>query len=70
MSSPLASDANPHRKLLEDAAWATRLASRLCIDVQRGLTQSEKQDKSDDSPVTVADYGAQAVVAWALRECR
>jgi len=66
-ASPLASAGNPHRALLEDAAWAVRLASRLCVDVQRGLTQSERQDKSDDSPVTVADYGAQAVVAWALR---
>ena len=26
--------------------------------VQQGLSDSEKQDKSDESPVTVADYGA------------
>ena len=26
--------------------------------MQKGLLESEKQDKNDDSPVTVADYGA------------
>jgi 3'-phosphoadenosine 5'-phosphosulfate (PAPS) 3'-phosphatase len=31
------------------------------------LKHGEKTDKEDDSPVTVADYGAQALVAWSLR---
>lgn len=35
--------------------------------MQQQLSDAEKVDKQDDSPVTVADYGAQAVVAWALR---
>ena len=30
------------------------------------LSEAEKVDKVDDSPVTVADYGAQALVSWAL----
>jgi 3'(2'), 5'-bisphosphate nucleotidase/inositol polyphosphate 1-phosphatase len=34
--------------------------------VQRQLGGDEQQNKDDDSPVTVADYGAQAVVAWCL----
>lgn len=34
--------------------------------VQSQLSSSERADKNDDSPVTVADYGAQAVVAWSL----
>ena len=33
---------------------------------QASLTKHEKQDKKDASPVTVADYAAQAVVAWSL----
>lgn len=35
--------------------------------VQRQLGSNEQQSKDDDSPVTVADYGAQAVVAWSLQ---
>lgn len=34
--------------------------------VQRQLGEAEKQAKQDSSPVTVADYGAQALVAWSL----
>lgn len=34
--------------------------------MQLQLNDAEKVDKLDDSPVTVADYGAQAVVTWAL----
>ena len=30
------------------------------------LQRGERADKQDDSPVTVADYGAQALVAWSL----
>ena len=35
--------------------------------MQRQLGGDEQQNKDDDSPVTVADYGAQAVVAWSLQ---
>lgn len=48
------------------ATKAVRLASRLCQSVQRGLIAKETQTKSDKSPVTVADYGSQALVSWSL----
>jgi len=49
------------------AAEAVRLASKLCERVQATLVEGEEtKDKADDSPVTVADYGAQALVAWSL----
>ena len=35
--------------------------------VQVQLKKGEKTSKDDESPVTVADYGAQALVAWSLR---
>lgn len=35
--------------------------------VQVQLKKGEKSEKDDESPVTVADYGAQALVAWSLR---
>ena len=41
------------------AVDAVRLASRLCQAVQVQLKQGEKTEKDDESPVTVADYGAQ-----------
>lgn len=66
--SPLCASSNPYRRDLEEAVTATRLAARLCTLVQQELTAGERQDKSDDSPVTVADYGAQALVAWALQK--
>lgn len=47
---------------------AVRLASKLCVKVQSTLSLSdEKQDKQDESPVTIADYGAQSIVAWVLQ---
>lgn len=56
----------PYAKELRNACDAVRLASRLCKEVQQQLTHHEKVDKQDDSPVTVADYGAQVLVAWSL----
>ncbi|KAG2495621.1 hypothetical protein HYH03_006221 [Edaphochlamys debaryana] len=56
-----------YEKELTSAKEAVRLASRLCTVVQRQLSLEEKADKKDASPVTVADYGAQAVVAWVLQ---
>ncbi|WZY90308.1 hypothetical protein YC2023_047043 [Brassica napus] len=35
--------------------------------VQKALLQSDVQSKSDKSPVTVADYGSQAVVSLLLQ---
>jgi 3'(2'), 5'-bisphosphate nucleotidase len=43
-------------------------ACRLCQAVQSALVSEETLAKDDRSPVTVADYGAQAVVALALQE--
>ena len=60
-SSPL-----PYHAEAAAAAAAVRLASKLCERVQATLATGEKSDKEDDSPVTVADYGAQALVAFSL----
>ena len=56
----------PYRAEAAAAAAAVRLASKLCERVQATLGSGEKSDKEDDSPVTVADYGAQALVAFSL----
>ncbi|GMH06703.1 hypothetical protein Nepgr_008543 [Nepenthes gracilis] len=57
----------PYQKELAAAKKAAFLATRLCQKVQRSLLQSDVQSKLDKSPVTVADYGSQAVVSFVLK---
>lgn len=52
----------PFDNELAAAIEAVRKAALLCSAAQAGLVPEEKHDKSDKSPVTVADYGAQALV--------
>ncbi|KAK4353539.1 hypothetical protein RND71_025733 [Anisodus tanguticus] len=55
-------------KELAAAKNAASLAARLCQKVQKALLQADVQSKSDKSPVTVADYGSQAVVSVVLQK--
>ncbi|XAR73166.1 Inositol-1,4-bisphosphate 1-phosphatase [Bertholletia excelsa] len=55
-----------YQRELAAAKKAASLAAQLCQKVQKALLQSEVQSKSDKSPVTVADYGSQAVVSFVL----
>ncbi len=48
------------------AVNAVAVASRLCHAVQTSLVSEETLAKKDRSPVTVADYGAQAVISLML----
>lgn len=50
------------------AIEAVILASRLCRGVRETLVSDETLAKKDKSPVTVADYGAQALVSAALAD--
>ncbi|XP_062096334.1 SAL1 phosphatase-like [Humulus lupulus] len=61
--SPMAYD-----KELAAAKKAASLAATLCQKVQKALLQSDVHSKSDKSPVTVADYGSQAVVSFVLEK--
>lgn len=54
-------------KELAAAKKAASLAARLCQKVQKVLLQSDVQSKLDKSPVTVADYGSQALVSLVLK---
>lgn len=53
---------------LNAAKKAATLAARLCQKVQKKLVQTDVQSKSDQSPVTVADYGSQAVISVILQK--
>jgi 3'(2'), 5'-bisphosphate nucleotidase len=52
---------------IETALAAVREASRLCIAVQAEIGDGV-QSKDDRSPVTVADFGSQALICRTLRE--
>ncbi|KAH8502662.1 hypothetical protein H0E87_014097 [Populus deltoides] len=56
-----------YNKELAAAKKAVSLAARLCQKMQKAILQSDVQSKSDKSPVTVADYGSQALVSYALQ---
>jgi len=49
------------------AVEAVQQASGLCRTVQANLVSEASMDKKDKSPVTVADFGAQAVVTSVVR---
>ncbi len=53
---------------LKIAIEAVEKACRLCREVQSSLVSEETMTKKDKSPVTVADFGAQAVICRALNE--
>ncbi|GMJ08618.1 HIGH EXPRESSION OF OSMOTICALLY RESPONSIVE GENES 2, suppressors of PIN1 overexpression 1 [Hibiscus trionum] len=57
-------------KELAAAIKAASLAARLCRKVQKALIQSDVRSKSGrhQSPVTVADYGSQALVSFVLQQ--
>jgi 3'(2'), 5'-bisphosphate nucleotidase len=53
------------RSVAVDAALA---ASRVCAAVQKRLVAGTTLEKGDRSPVTVADYAAQAIVSYLLEQ--
>ncbi|GMJ04028.1 HIGH EXPRESSION OF OSMOTICALLY RESPONSIVE GENES 2, suppressors of PIN1 overexpression 1 [Hibiscus trionum] len=67
-SSSAVSVTMSYSKELAAAKKAASLAARLCQKVQKVLLQSDVQSKNDKSPVTVADYGSQALVSFALQQ--
>lgn len=56
----------PYSSEREVAIQAVIKACHLCRTVQKNLVSDESVAKKDKSPVTVADFGAQAVVSHAL----
>ena len=56
----------PYGSELRVGLEAVRLAAKVCQSVQSAIT-TEALAKKDNSPVTVADYGSQAIVCRALK---
>ena len=55
-----------YEKELGVALNAVKKASNLCADVQFKLLDKDSLQKKDRSPVTIADYGSQAVISALL----
>jgi len=55
-----------YRKELDIALSAVSCAAKLCRDVQQTLVDAESVQKKDRSPVTIADFGSQAIISMAL----
>ncbi|KAG6520449.1 SAL1 phosphatase-like [Zingiber officinale] len=69
-ASPVAamSSSSSYQKELAAAKKAASLAARLCQTVQKAILKSDVHSKADKSPVTVADYGSQAIVSLVLNK--
>lgn len=50
------------------AIKAVSKAAKLCIEVQTSLAKDDSINKKDKSPVTIADFGSQAVVNYILNK--
>ncbi|CAL5072157.1 unnamed protein product [Urochloa decumbens] len=59
-----------HHRELAAAAAAVEVACRLCVDVKRSLFSGGKSilEKNDQTPVTIADFGVQALVSLELQK--
>ncbi len=57
-----------YSKLIDAGREAVTLASTVCRQVQASLDDVRAITKDDKSPVTVADFASQAIVAYVLRE--
>lgn len=62
------SSSSSYQKELAAAKKAARIAARLCQTVQKAILKSDVHSKADKSPVTVADYGSQAIVSLVLNK--
>ena len=51
-----------YKKELLSALESVRLASKATTEIQKSLQNKDIEKKSDSSPVTIADYAAQAII--------
>ncbi|XP_044512446.1 putative PAP-specific phosphatase, mitochondrial isoform X2 [Mangifera indica] len=69
-SVPFPNEKAKYHRELEAAVDVVERACRICIDVKKSLLSSEGGilEKSDQTPVTVADFGVQALVSLELNK--
>ncbi|KAL6856075.1 hypothetical protein ACP4OV_018877 [Aristida adscensionis] len=66
---PFSQERAAHHRELAAAAAVVERACRLCVDVKRSLCSGGRSilEKDDQSPVTIADFGVQALVSLELQ---
>ena len=57
-----------YQKELDAALLAVRKAAQLCKETQFSLITTDTLEKKDRSPVTIADFGSQAIVSTVLAD--
>ena len=67
-SASSSTNASSNTDILQAMCEAVQLCSKLTSKTQKMLESSDQVSKLDDSPVTVADYAAQAVVSYVLEQ--
>uniref|UniRef100_A0A8R7TFW6 Uncharacterized protein n=1 Tax=Triticum urartu TaxID=4572 RepID=A0A8R7TFW6_TRIUA len=67
---PFPPERAPHHRELAAAAASVERACRLCVDVKRSLLSGGRKilEKNDQSPVTIADFGVQALISFELQQ--
>ncbi|XP_034697686.1 putative PAP-specific phosphatase, mitochondrial [Vitis riparia] len=67
-SLPFPSQKAKYHRELEAAVHVVERACRLCVDVKRSLLSGDGRilEKNDQTPVTVADFGVQALISLEL----
>ncbi|GLT45618.1 hypothetical protein SLA2020_194380 [Shorea laevis] len=66
-SLPFSNEKAKYHKELEAAVAVVEKACRICVDVQKSLfSKGRILEKNDQTPVTVADFGVQALVSLEL----
>ncbi|KAH7569006.1 hypothetical protein JRO89_XS06G0088000 [Xanthoceras sorbifolium] len=67
-SLPFPNEKAKYHRELEAAVDVVERACRLCVDVKKSLFSSEGRilEKNDQTPVTVADFGVQALVSLGI----
>ncbi|XP_010237093.1 putative PAP-specific phosphatase, mitochondrial isoform X2 [Brachypodium distachyon] len=69
-SLPFAPERASYHRELAAAAASVERACRLCVDVKKSLLSGGRKilEKNDQSPVTIADFGVQALVSFELQQ--
>lgn len=57
-----------HKQKTEIAIEAVKISSKLCVLVQSEMVSTDAIKKQDRSPVTVADFGSQALICKAIND--
>ncbi|EES17739.1 putative PAP-specific phosphatase, mitochondrial [Sorghum bicolor] len=67
---PFSPELASHHRELAAAVASVERACRLCVDVKASLLSGDRKflEKNDETPVTIADFGVQALISFELQQ--